>query len=358
MLNVTKSYLTIVAASLIVAAASSDARAQKIFYDPDTVFITTGVNTEFDLELKVDTDVTSLRAYAFYVEFDATKFDTVSITEGPLLPSSGAMTIFHKYVVTGDSGLVLQVEGLIMGAGIDVSGPGVLATVRLKAVDTGTADLSVLYHGLRDVYNNPVESEASGASVFIDHPPASFNLLDPTGGETVTRYSGEDFDLVWSSSRSVYPGESILYTLEYGTSPVFTPGETTTLSGLSDTSYTLFADDLDQDTYYWRVKATGDLHGFERSSTPLSESFEFVSSCCIGEVGNVNMGEEELPDIGDMQALIDHLFIGMLPLPCIPEADIDQSGGSNPDPEDVDIGDMQELIDHLFIGMGSFPPCL
>ena len=80
-------------------------------------------------------------------------------------------------------------------------------------------------------------------------------------------------------------------------------------------------------------------------------------TCCIGDVGNVNRSAEEDADIGDMQALIDHLFINMGALPCPKEADVDYSGYPFPVDEDVDIGDMQLLIDHLFIDMDPLGSC-
>ncbi len=49
--------------------------------------------------------------------------------------------------------------------------------------------------------------------------------------------------------------------------------------------------------------------------------------------------------------MIDALFIGGDPavLPCVAEADVNQSGGLNPQPDNVTIGDVSVLIDYLFI---------
>ena len=112
--------------------------AQSIYLDPDVEYVTTGVGTEFVMELKVDDQITSLKTFLFYVEFDATKLDTASVVEGPLLPSSGETTVFNKYIVGGTS---LQLEGLILGAGVDVAGPGVLATLTFRAIDTGVVTI-------------------------------------------------------------------------------------------------------------------------------------------------------------------------------------------------------------------------
>jgi len=73
--------------------------------------------------------------------------------------------------------------------------------------------------------------------------------------------------------------------------------------------------------------------------------------CCYGEVGNVNCSPDETPTIGDISSLIDFLFISQNPssIPCIPEADVNQSGGVNPILDDLSIGDISVLIDYLFI---------
>jgi hypothetical protein len=73
--------------------------------------------------------------------------------------------------------------------------------------------------------------------------------------------------------------------------------------------------------------------------------------CCYGEVGNANVGPGEEPTIGDIALIIDALFItgsGDV-LECLPEADVNQSGGSNPIFDDITIGDIALLIDYLFI---------
>jgi len=80
-------------------------------------------------------------------------------------------------------------------------------------------------------------------------------------------------------------------------------------------------------------------------------------SCCIGRVGDVNGQGGDEPTIGDVSALIDALFILGAPdyLPCLGEADVNQSGGDQPTADDITIGDISILIDYLFIG-GPFDP--
>lgn len=85
--------------------------------------------------------------------------------------------------------------------------------------------------------------------------------------------------------------------------------------------------------------------------------------CCIGRVGDANGAGGDEPTIGDVSVLIDAKFItgaceGIIP--CLPEADINESGGANPTCDDITIGDISILIDYLFISGPSLglPNCL
>ncbi len=71
--------------------------------------------------------------------------------------------------------------------------------------------------------------------------------------------------------------------------------------------------------------------------------------CCSDRVGDVNQSGDDEPTIGDLSMLIDHLFISGVTLPCLFEADVNQSGGSHVTPENITIGDISSLIDYLFI---------
>jgi len=75
------------------------------------------------------------------------------------------------------------------------------------------------------------------------------------------------------------------------------------------------------------------------------------SSCCVGRVGDANGVGGDEPTIGDCSVMIDALFISgdINLIACIPEADVNQSGGINPGPVNITIGDISVLIDYLFI---------
>jgi|GEM_PF-2327878 len=116
--------------------------------------------------------------------------------------------------------------------------------------------------------------------------------------------------------------------------------------------------------YLFFARATGSQYPSEDTK------FYWVSSsvvpglpCCLGRVGNANGNGGDEPTISDISVLIDAKFIsgsceGVLG--CLTEADINQSGGANPDCDDITISDISILIDYLFITGQSLglPACL
>ena len=87
-----------------------------------------------------------------------------------------------------------------------------------------------------------------------------------------------------------------------------------------------------------------------------------VQLCCSERVGDANGFGGDEPTIGDVSTMIDALFIGGDPvvIACLAEADVNQSGGLYPTPNDITIGDISTLIDYLFITGPSLglPECL
>lgn len=71
--------------------------------------------------------------------------------------------------------------------------------------------------------------------------------------------------------------------------------------------------------------------------------------CCHGRVGDANAIGGDEPTIGDISSIIDMLFISSVEVACLPEADVNLSGGAYPSSDDITIGDISTLIDYLFL---------
>jgi hypothetical protein len=87
-------------------------------------------------------------------------------------------------------------------------------------------------------------------------------------------------------------------------------------------------------------------------------------SCCEGQVGDANGSGNADPTIGDISIMIDAKFITGVcdgKIPCLEEADINQSADGDPTCDDITIGDISLLIDYLFItgpdAFGPLPDC-
>jgi CubicO group peptidase (beta-lactamase class C family) len=105
----------------------------------------------------------------------------------------------------------------------------------------------------------------------------------------------------------------------------------------------------------------GDLVGDECDNCPYDANPDQADSnenslgdacdpdCCDGKVGDATNSGGDMPTIGDISSIIDMLFINETEVPCIAEADVNQSGGPQPSRDDVTIGDVTLLIDHLFV---------
>ncbi|MBU0985072.1 MAG: hypothetical protein KKA42_14455, partial [candidate division Zixibacteria bacterium] len=83
-------------------------------------------------------------------------------------------------------------------------------------------------------------------------------------------------------------------------------------------------------------------------------------SCCVGSKGDIVLegnceARDGVVDVGDLTALIDHLFGTFSALCCEESADVAPLAG----PQDgvVDVGDLTAVIDHLFITFPALPSC-
>ncbi len=276
-----RSYLCKLLVGLAIIAGTHKANAQEIFLDPDTVFVTTGAGNEIDFDLRVDENTQGIRLFQTIIAFDTSKADTVSTALGPLFESAPYTNVFNSYVYFDSNygTTVLQIEGLLFGATAIVDGPGIVAEFRIVTKGSGTLELEILEHVMTDINNDPISSTAAGAVVYINQPPASFNLISPTEDDTLAVLPGDSLGLVWESSQSVYPGEAVEYKLELSKTSSFSFGSVSTFFGLSDTVHYVDEASLELDRNYWyRVTAIGEDNNFTTESTPFSRRFYLAAN--------------------------------------------------------------------------------
>jgi hypothetical protein len=99
----------------------------------------------------------------------------------------------------------------------------------------------------------------------------------------------------------------------------------------------------------WHNTQEGELRSYSPYWSGPKVIRDTPPSCCVLRTGDANCLDGDEPTLGDVMALVDYLFISGLPPCCITEADVDQSGGSDPTLDDITLGDCMYLQDYLFV---------
>jgi hypothetical protein len=175
------------------------------------------------------------------------------------------------------------------------------------------------------------------------------------------------FDRTFNTGSSPYDGDAVVFILDESLSTV---SYATYLGGTSDDPWAMATLTPDSSLLVFGFTASED---FPVSPDAFCTQYSGGASdlyvtrlgyrCCDRRVGNANRLGGDEPTIGDVSVMIDAKFIsgtcdGIIE--CFSEADVNQSGGTNPGCEDITIGDISTLIDYLFITGSSLglPDCL
>lgn len=112
--------------------------------------------------------------------------------------------------------------------------------------------------------------------------------------------------------------------------------------------------------YYFVLRSYDDAYNLsDMSNSPLIVAT--LMDCCQGVVGDVNGQGGDEPSLSDVAMLIDHLFMSHRSLWCVAEADVNQSGGADPQQwpdSDISLSDVSMLIDHLFMSHRPLSNCI
>ncbi|MEE8576662.1 MAG: hypothetical protein V3T31_05350, partial [candidate division Zixibacteria bacterium] len=97
---------------------------------------------------------------------------------------------------------------------------------------------------------------------------------------------------------------------------------------------------------------TNIICGSTTSLSPFAVAISSAPGCCVGLTGDLSGTNNDTPDISDLTALINHLFVTLDALDCKAEAN------TNGDPAcSIDISDLTALINHLFVTFEQLSPC-
>jgi len=115
-----------------------------------------------------------------------------------------------------------------------------------------------------------------------------------------------------------------------------------------------FNDNVDPDGDGWALGCDNCPDDYNPGQEDLNENNvgDICEGCCVDRVGDANGQGGDEPTISDISILIDAKFITGTcegKITCLAEADVNQSGGSDPTCDDITISDISSLIDYLFI---------
>jgi len=137
---------------IISAFCSGRVSAQygSVFFVPDTTYI--APNDSGQVDISVDSHLTGIHCYIVSIGFDTTLVELTDVIEGPLLPAMGPTFFFWNQTEDG-----YNILSCLLGSGLYVNGPGVLATMKFRAREnTGTSSLHFTSQEFTDTLLNPI----------------------------------------------------------------------------------------------------------------------------------------------------------------------------------------------------------
>ena len=145
--------------------------------------ITVPPSTYFSVDIVVD-DVANLGAYEFTLEFDPNTVAFAGIENGPFLGSTGRTVSCLTPALTVSS---VRFTCATLGALPNgPSGSGVLATVTLLALASGTSPLNLRDTKLTDISGTPLPIAEQDGAVTVFHGPTPTATTTPTPTDTPT----------------------------------------------------------------------------------------------------------------------------------------------------------------------------
>jgi hypothetical protein len=114
---------------LLLTNAMAFSQNGLVFFNPDTSIVEPG--EIFEVNIEVDANMLGVHCYKLTIGFNRNVIELLDVSEGPFLLAGGGTYLF----VTDTMGYY-DLANCILGAGLYADGPGVVATLQLKAKDS------------------------------------------------------------------------------------------------------------------------------------------------------------------------------------------------------------------------------
>lgn len=231
-----------------------------------------------------------------------------------LRPGAQSVQFFHR--MTADSSKLI-IESLIFQPLLEVDGPGLLATIKLRNIGSGIYNFTFDSLMAKDTLGNVLPVTGQGNVIIINPPPDSFGLISPALDQSIQASIGDSIDLVWQKSDVYCPGDSILYSLILSDEPTFSSLNTFAVNNLQDTSYRFDANsDLWYGDVYWMVRAANSS-GAMTACTP--EYSHFTLQLEATPPGAFDLQVPDDSGLYNTIARIAHDFAWSIPVSQIPD---------------------------------------
>ena len=151
------------AITLVVGStwATSAAQDGTVAFDPETSYVLP--QQTFEVDIQVDEAMTGTHCYMVTVAFNRSLVELLSVTEGPWLQTHGETFFFWE-----DTGTAYDIGICLLGNGLYVDGPGLLATLTFQAqLSTGSTDLEFSAVDFTDVDLQPISVISQNGAISI-----------------------------------------------------------------------------------------------------------------------------------------------------------------------------------------------
>jgi len=175
------------------AAITSNAQVQMTI-DPDFQIAEIGQN--FSINISIDPVSNPITGAQFSLLFNRSYIEIQNITEGNLFKQNGSETLFSSGLINNTEGTLINVWGLVITPGINVTTKGTFATISIYAKKKGTTKLNLTNVIISDPFSNSIQTNIINGSLEISdttkHVASIRNLKNASYAQYYINWSWTD----------------------------------------------------------------------------------------------------------------------------------------------------------------------
>ncbi|MDO8725723.1 MAG: PGF-pre-PGF domain-containing protein [Candidatus Methanoperedens sp.] len=196
------SYLNLSLIVLIILSTAVSAFAAPVEVSVTSDIQIGEVGQDFSINISIDPFNNPITGAQFNLLFDSSVLEIKSITEGNLFNQNGANTAFNSGILNNSDGTLINVWGLIITPGANVTTKANISTITMNAKNTGSSRLNLTHMIVSDPDSNALEVNIINGSVSINSgsvgsgggSSGSASSGGGGGGGGAGGTSGEDFN--------------------------------------------------------------------------------------------------------------------------------------------------------------------